>query len=909
MRMGAFRTKIVVSTLLLLMTTLLLVDAVNHVVLSSVLMGKWTERQEGQVRATAEAVDSYLFQRRQTIATFMDAQELALRAYHLETSTVRRAVLAQEMSAELLKFTQANPSIAYAYVYYEADGRVTTDTLLSSAAANEAVRALLCDIPKASRRHPVLLSSEQMPEFLRNPLDEPLILAASMRYVEDVEVIMLCAFSFDMLWSPDQAFAVCDANNQPLWRTTARHGGRGDTRLMWYSPPESEWQYYFRLEVLATPVELQTFTYRQAWASACLLLCFVLLVVFFSKRMVRPVHSLAARMEEIIDFGSERRIEGKSPRRHGASLQARLQTLLALHVLVPALAMQMVSGVLFGDAVRMTMERITLEDMDASVNLLTRYLQGVRMLLDDVALSTSVQAMLAAPDEAPAPHDAVLFPAYNISTLQLDQVEVLDTQMRRIVGNKAGTGTDAPFDALPEDAFLFGAHLPYWLARSANTKTVYVAVKNVRRRIPSTVPVRSAADPYYQNIGYVAATIPAEVITGMLGSLAWDNSTHTVLLTEEDTIFYYSGRLYIGQTLERLYVDLGIESPYVSAQGKYIQRQLPIAESRGWKLLLLMPQALWHVDNLYSALFNSLLFTVLLVAIWGVSYYLSLRMLRPLFQLQRDMALVQTGNFGIRSALHAREDEIALLREAFNHMMDRLQALVEENYLRALSEQAYEAKTHALERSKKEAELISLQSQINPHFLYNTISSITFMIEMGMVSDATDMLGALGRLFRVGMYRGSVIVRLQEELEHVEAYLQIQKLRYRDKLTYALDVPEALMAYGCIKLTLQPLVENAIYHGIEQKKEAGHVLIRVRADAEKQCLYVLVCDDGIGIDPQQLTTIRDALNAEQFGQHIGIVNVAKRIRLYYGQDYGVHIESVLGEGTRITLTIPLTLDG
>jgi two-component system, sensor histidine kinase YesM len=242
-------------------------------------------------------------------------------------------------------------------------------------------------------------------------------------------------------------------------------------------------------------------------------------------------------------------------------------------------------------------------------------------------------------------------------------------------------------------------------------------------------------------------------------------------------------------------------------------------------------------------------------------------------------------------------DEITELGLSFNIMVGKIKELLD-------------AKIEEHENLKK-AELRALQAQINPHFLYNTLDAIIWMAETKRVDQVVDLVRVLSRFFRITLSKGKDWITVREEIEHVESYLAIQKMRYRDILDYRIDMPDDMRNGQILKLTLQPLVENALYHGIKNKRSGGAIVVRGRC-LDGDLLQIVVEDNGIGMTPEQLARIRALLDTTDGDSIVsesgyGINNVNQRIKLYYGQEYGLAIESEYLHGTRVSLVIPLQL--
>ncbi|MEH7547978.1 MULTISPECIES: cache domain-containing sensor histidine kinase [Bacillaceae] len=291
---------------------------------------------------------------------------------------------------------------------------------------------------------------------------------------------------------------------------------------------------------------------------------------------------------------------------------------------------------------------------------------------------------------------------------------------------------------------------------------------------------------------------------------------------------------------------------------------------------------------------------VFIVCLFGLtaSYYLSTSMSRPIGQLMSFMHKAETGDLTVRYR-GDRKDELGMLGRSFNAM------LVQINKLISLTEKQ--------ERQKREAELRSLQEHIKPHFLYNTLDTINWMARKHGAEDVANLVGSLSRLFRIGLSKGQDIIPLSEEIEHIHSYLQIQKARYKDKLNYTLEVNESIKKVPIPKLILQPIVENAIYHGIKERRGPGQILIK--AEEYMGDLIIRIKDDGKGIPKEKLTALQENLEVcfseaeERMGLGYGMRNTQARIRFTCGDQYGLSIDSEEGKGTTVTILLPIESGG
>ena len=203
-------------------------------------------------------------------------------------------------------------------------------------------------------------------------------------------------------------------------------------------------------------------------------------------------------------------------------------------------------------------------------------------------------------------------------------------------------------------------------------------------------------------------------------------------------------------------------------------------------------------------------------------------------------------------------------------------------------------------------ELKLLQAQINPHFLYNTLVTIVWLAEAGKKEEVVWMVSALSNFFRTTLSKGRDYITVGEEESHIRSYLEIQQFRYRDILQYEVRIPEQIGGFMILKLTLQPLVENALYHGIKNKRGMGHIRVTGELDGEK--LVFRVWDDGIGMSPERLEQVRRMVRGEDQSEDrssgFGLFNVWQRLQLNYGAEYGLEIDSRYGEWTETKVVIP-----
>ncbi|HKM23029.1 MAG TPA: sensor histidine kinase [Lachnospiraceae bacterium] len=262
---------------------------------------------------------------------------------------------------------------------------------------------------------------------------------------------------------------------------------------------------------------------------------------------------------------------------------------------------------------------------------------------------------------------------------------------------------------------------------------------------------------------------------------------------------------------------------------------------------------------------------------------------KPVGELCRVTEQISDGDFSARIDINTK-DEIAVLAESVNDMTEKLEVMVN--------------KIKEDERKMRYADLRLLQEQINPHFLYNTLDTIVWLIEGNDPDKAVSIVVSLSEFFRLVLSKGKEYISIQEEELHITSYLEIQQARYRDILDYEILINPEIYQYKILKLTIQPLVENALYHGIKYKRAKGKITITGNSMGDK--IYLAVKDDGVGMEAEELEKLRAEIQrpCKETETGFGLANVNERIRMNFGSEYGMTIESSKGEGTCVRIIIP-----
>ena len=309
----------------------------------------------------------------------------------------------------------------------------------------------------------------------------------------------------------------------------------------------------------------------------------------------------------------------------------------------------------------------------------------------------------------------------------------------------------------------------------------------------------------------------------------------------------------------------------------------------GWKIIGVTPEKGFALNNLKTKLFVVFVLAFFLFILAVINAYISSKITNPIQELEKSVNALEAGDLDTE-VYTGGSYEIRHLGRSIGHMAGQIKVLMNDIV--------------AEHESKRKSEFDTLQSQINPHFLYNTLDIIVWMIENEQKAEAVKVVTALARFFRISLSKGKSIIPVRDELEHVRNYLMIQQMRFKNKFTYTIEAKPETLELASLKLMLQPLVENAVYHGMEFMDGDGKIEVTAVRDGEE--LWLTIRDNGLGMTKEQV----ESLLSEQphvtsrRGSGIGVKNVNERIRLYFGEQYGLLIESEPDEGTVIRIHLP-----
>ena len=307
----------------------------------------------------------------------------------------------------------------------------------------------------------------------------------------------------------------------------------------------------------------------------------------------------------------------------------------------------------------------------------------------------------------------------------------------------------------------------------------------------------------------------------------------------------------------------------------------------GWKLVGVIPYSLFSHEMINIRYFIVMVILLMAMMLIIINRVVTQRISRPILKLNHSVMEYEAG----------KKPEIYIGGSSeIRHLGYSIQSSYEKSE-ELMQEIVWE------QNERRKSELDALQSQINPHFLYNALDSITWMIEGERNDEAAFMISQLAKLFRISLSQGHTIISVRDELQHAKSYMNIQRIRYKDAFSVTFDVDPDLEKYCAVKLTLQPILENSINYGVDPMDDCGEIMIRVKK--EEDLLILSVEDNGIGMSEEEVSLLlTDSNRKRKHGSGVGLVNINNRLQILFGKEYGLLIESEPDEGTRVSIRIP-----
>ena len=363
---------------------------------------------------------------------------------------------------------------------------------------------------------------------------------------------------------------------------------------------------------------------------------------------------------------------------------------------------------------------------------------------------------------------------------------------------------------------------------------------------------------------------------------------HVMIIDDDYRVVYSSNRNFPSEEINIL-KDMILGLRNYSVDGHDYTISLNSIPNSRWRLAVF-----YNVDNVQTILYNYLFLiagVLLFVFLIGASiiFMVSKQITDPIKNLEKAMSRIDESGPIMIKDIEKGTKEIVSLSSTYNDMIYQINKLMKQ----VVVEQT----------NQRKSELKALQYQINPHFLYNTLDSIVWLIDNDKKNEAQNMVIALAKLFRISISRGRNIIPVRDEIEHVRNYLFIQSMRYTDSFEYHIDVDEECYNYQVMKLILQPLVENCIYHGLKNRIDKG--IITITGHMEEQNLILTIEDNGYGILPEKIEELYKRFDDPDLNDGVGLKNVYQRLRIYYGEQSYLKIESEVDEYTRIIISIPV----
>lgn len=452
---------------------------------------------------------------------------------------------------------------------------------------------------------------------------------------------------------------------------------------------------------------------------------------------------------------------------------------------------------------------------------------------------------------------------------------------------KAIIGDVMPYEAIKERA------------KSAAGVATWFFESDENDRVIRTYLVRTIYDiADHKELGIVAILIKQNELDKIYSELSPEFMNSIMILSNNRKIISVTNEIPMTTLEKEIYSRETLKSGYYVDETTDMLLTHQLVEGNGWLVVtqVSLKDLNQDLEGFKYMLVIVTILTLLILSIFTI--LMAMDIIDPINRLVASIKKMQNKNT-YEAVLVDRNDELGYLSECFNTMSKEIDVLLNEVYREHLT--------------RKEAELKALQAQINPHFLFNTLESINWMALLKDAPEISEMVTALSTLMEASIGKGTSLVSLTDEIEHAQSYVLIMKNRYGERLEFTTSLDEAMMKVKIPKLTLQPIIENAIYHGIDKVRKGGKISLTVEQRSEN-CL-IIVEDNGKGMshkDANRLNTMFRAYNDDYLSNEgknsIGLINVNHRIKLYCGDDYGIEVKSWFEHGTKVIISVPVTIE-
>lgn len=490
--------------------------------------------------------------------------------------------------------------------------------------------------------------------------------------------------------------------------------------------------------------------------------------------------------------------------------------------------------------------------------------------------------------------------------MDFPELKLYLTQLNHVLGDRYGTFAVGGLDGKGwiNDTLTIDVSNREYFKKAMSTDVEYVISKPVASK-SDNMPIFLICYPILNDkndkVGFINGSVNLDKISQIAHDIDIYDGFAWIMNKDTDTYSIIKEKLN-SQYISSESLNTIIEDAEIKNSGTVALKNLSnndttvffssVPYTEDWLLCIMIENSMIHeqtnsIINLTIVMGIILLLTATLLAI-----AISGSIVKPIQRLKENMVEVSKGNLHSYYKIE-HNDEISILGQVFNQMVTDIKNLINQVY--------------QVQAQKRSTELKALQSQINPHFLYNTLDTVQWKALEYDAFEVADMINSLSGFFRISLSDGKEFITITDEAEHVRSYLEIQKMRYKDKISYHIDVDDSVEQYLIPKLIIQPLVENSIYHGLKLRKQNGTIHINI--STEEGYLIIQVIDNGLGMDSEQLTILRKNLAQSIESDHYGLYNINERLKLAFGEKYSIIIESEFGIGTKVLLKIPAISEG
>lgn len=580
---------------------------------------------------------------------------------------------------------------------------------------------------------------------------------------------------------------------------------------------------------------------------------------------------------------------GKNKRKKEFDIQSMIMAVLTMLTVVTSITM----GFLLYNRYEMSMRQVEVQDtqtlMVSTVDSIEHYLRNMRQISDTVNYNI-IQEL----DVSSSEFNQQLSLLYEMNKDKIQSIVLYDDTGKLITAEPV-TSEKHDVDVVKQSWFVRAVneienmhfstpHIQNLFRDDANRYHWVVSLSRAVDIIDGGNPENGVllVDMKYSNISEILEKINLE-----------NDGRYYYLCDREGNIIFHPHSMEISRGLftenssEAAQYEDGIYNDTLDGRNRKII--VSTISYTGWKVIGVIPQNVETDSLIRFRYYVMTIVTLLIMMILFVNKVITKRISSPILKLDDSVKAYEAGekpNIYIGGS-----SEIRHLGHSVQKSYEQIEILMKE-----IVEQQNE---------RRKSELDALQSQINPHFLYNTLESITWMIEGNKNEDAVFMISELAKLFRISLSKGKTIISIEDELQHCRSYMNIQKYRYKDRFSVKYEVNEALFSYCTVKLILQPILENAIYYGVGDMDEEDDAEILVSGRLEGDDIYLSVADNGMGMRKEDVENIlTNNQKVQKHGSGVGLLNVHTRIQLMFGVEYGLIVESEADEGTTVTIHLP-----